>query len=115
MFRKNKKKNEQKNTHLSIGEGLYKTKSGEVVRFINIDAQFNVPESVDIKSSVSHDMLRSTLIAQCYIFTLQEITDGSGVFEKAICAALNQLISESDIQCIVFSVDQKEEVYFTTR
>ncbi|MBQ8624957.1 MAG: hypothetical protein IJ419_02130 [Agathobacter sp.] len=115
MFRKKKKKSEPKNTHLFIGEGLYKTKSGEVVRFINIDAQFNVPESVDIKSSVSHDMLRSTLIAQCYNFTLQEITDESSVFEKAICAALNQLISESNIQCIVFSVEQKEEVYSIVR
>ena len=115
MFRKNKKKNEQTNAHLSIGEGLYKTKSGEVVRFVNIEAQFNVPESTDIKSSISHDMLRSTLITQCYNFTLQEIIDESGVFEKAICAALNQLISESDIQCIAFSVEQKEEVYSTTR
>lgn len=115
MFRKNKKKNEQKNDRLSIGEGLYKTKSGEVVRFINIDAQFNVPESVDIKSSISHDMLRSTLITQCYNFTLQEITNESGVFEKAICAALNQLISESNIQCIAFSVEQKEEVYSVVR
>lgn len=115
MFRKNKKKNEQKNTPLSIGEGLYKTKSGEVVRFINIDAQFNVPESVDIKSSVSHDMLRSTLITQCYNFTLQEIIDESGAFETTICTALNQLISESDVQCIAFSVEQKEEVYSTTR
>ena len=115
MFRKNKKKNEQQSAHLSIGEGLYKNKSGEVVRFVNIDTQFNVPESTDIKSSISHDMLRSTLITQCYNFTLQEITDGSGVFEKAICTALNQLISESDIQCVAFSIEQKEEVYSTTR
>ena len=82
---------------------------------MDIDAQFNVPESTDIKSSISHDMLRSTLITQCYNFTLQEITDASGVFEKAICAALNQLIPESNIQCVAFSVEQKEEVYSTTR
>lgn len=115
MFRKNKKKNEPKNAHLSIGEGLYKTKSGEVVRLVNIDTQFNVSESTDIKSSISHDMLRSTLITQCYNFTLQEIINESGVFEKAMCAALNQLISESNIQCVAFSVEQKEEVYSTTR
>ena len=115
MFRKNKKKKEQQSAHLSIGEGLYKTKSGEVVRFINIDAQFKMSESMDIKSSISHDILRSTLITQCYNFTLQEIVDESGTFEKAICTALNQLISESDIQCIAFSVEQKEEVYSTTR
>ena len=115
MFRKNKKKNEQQHAHLSIGEGLYKTKSGEVVRFVNIDAQFNVPNSADIKSSISHDMLRSTLITQCYNFTLQEIIDESGAFEKTICTALNQLISESAVQCIAFLVEQKEEVYSTTR
>lgn len=112
MFRKKKPETNKRETiDYHFNEGLYKTKSGEVVRFTNIDAKFESFNGTDAKSVTSHDMIRTMLIEKCYEFTLTELTETKTVFECAILTNLNHLVGDTGVKCTSFTIEQIEKVY----
>ena len=100
---------------LHIGEGLYKTQDGHVVRFINIDAYFEIIGDGDVKSSISHDMMRTLLIEQCYQFQLDTLINSKFEFEHSMQIRLNHLLNKNYIACSTFEIEQVEQVYSSVR
>ena len=112
MFKKKNKAEEKKGDLLiHFNDGLYKTQSGEVIKFTNIDAYFNTYNGTDPKSTISHDMIRTLLIQKCYEFTYAELTESKTIFESAMRTALNHMIGDTGVKCAFFSIEQTEKVY----
>ena len=112
MFKKKKKSEEKKGSLLiHFNEGLYKTKSGDVIRFINIDAYFDTYNGTDPKSVISHDIIRTMLIAKCYEFTYDEITESPTVFKCAMLTSLNNEVGNTGVKCESFEIENMEKVY----
>ena len=112
MFRKKKKAEEKKGgLFIHFNEGLYKTKSGAVVRFTNIDAYFDAYNGTDPKSVISHDIIRTMLIAKCYEFTYDEITESPTIFKCAMLTSLNNEIGNTGVKCVSFEIETMKKVY----
>lgn len=116
MFKKKQQAESKKGSvYIAINEGLYKTKSNDIVRLTNIEAYFDTTNGLDIKSIISSDMMRSVLIQRCYDFTLNEIIDSKERFVTVICDELNTLVKPSGINCIGFAVEQISKVDTSVR
>ena len=113
MFGRKKKVEETKkgSVYIHFNEGLYKTKSGEVVRFTNIDVYFDVIEEADIKNTMSSDMVRTIIIEQCYGFTLSELIDSKDVFLNKMLSEINGKLDETGVKCTSFTIDSIDKVY----
>jgi hypothetical protein len=89
----------------------YETKSGEVIRFTNIDARLDTYNGPDPKSVISHDIIRTMLIAKCYEFTYDEIMESPTVFKCAMLTSLNNEVGNTGVKCESFEIETMEKVY----
>ena len=111
MCKKKTKETKKGSVYMYCNEGLYKTKSNEVVRFKNIDVYFDSHEIDALKSTLSYDTIRSMLIEKCYKFATNELIDGKTAFEHNMLNDINTTLQDTGVSCTSFTIETAEKVY----
>ena len=111
MCKKKTEEVKKGSVYMNCNEGLYKTKTGEVVRLKNIDVYFDSHENESLKSTLSYDTIRNMLIEKCYTLETAFILNDKTVFEHNMLTEINAIIQNTGINCTSFTIEETEKVY----